>query len=106
MPLTFEPSTLLTAGGMVVAIAVGWMRLSFRIRRLEDDRTVHAATRKLVEGLDGRLKGQGERIGAATGKVDGLIGEMRGWAQGWSASEARARLKTAPIGQAKPEGPL
>lgn len=103
MPLTLEPGTLLTAGAMVAAIASGWVTLSWRIRRLEEDRKLNAATRKQLEALDGRLKGQGERIGAASAKADNLLGKWEGFAAGWMAAERRTRRPTAPAGLPRPE---
>lgn len=103
MPLTFEPGTLLTAGAMIAAIAGGWVALSWRIRRLEEDRKLNAATRKQLEALDGRLKGQGERIGAASAKADNLLGKWEGFAAGWMAAERRPRRATAPAGLPRAE---
>jgi hypothetical protein len=103
MPLTFEPGTLLTAGAMIAAIAGGWVALSWRIRRLEEDRKLNAATRKQLEAIDGRLKGQGERIGEATAKANNLLGKWEGFAAGWMAAERRTRRATAPAGLPRAE---
>ncbi len=100
--MTVDNGTLLTAGAMIAAIAGGWVGLSWRIRRLEDERKLNAATRKAVEALDGRLKGQGERIGIATAKADILLGKWEGFATGWQAAEQHMRAN-APAGLPRPE---